>query len=211
MSKIKILLSALGNENNYKNALSSVDVLSDIYTGTENLNNYNGLLLCGGGDVSPEFYNEALNGSKNINVIRDLQEFYLIDKFLNANKPILAICRGFQVLNVHLGGTLVQHLKNANMHQNDDGSDIYHLVKAQRNSFLGKLYGEEFIVNSHHHQAINKLAPSIHGTCYSGDGVLEGYENLNLKIIATQFHPERLNNEIGVNGSKIFKEFLGLI
>ena len=211
MSKIKILLSSLGNANNYINALKKLNVNSTVFNGGINLKDYNGLVLCGGGDISTEFYNQALNASKNINVIRDLQEFYLIDKFLNANKPILAICRGFQVLNVHLGGTLVQHLKNANMHQNDDGSDIYHLVKAQRNSFLGKLYGEEFIVNSNHHQAVNKLSPMLSGTCYSGDGVLEGYENLNLKIIATQFHPERLNNEIGVNGSKIFKEFLGLI
>ena len=211
MSKIKILLSSLGNEYNYKNALKKLNVNSTVFNGGINLKDYNGLVLCGGGDISPEFYNEAFCGSKNVNILRDIQEFYLIDNFLNANKPILAICRGVQVLNVYLGGTLIQNLKNANKHQNDDGSDIYHLVKAQRNSFLGKLYGEEFIVNSHHHQAINKLAPSIHGTCYSGDGVFEGYENLNLKIIATQFHPERLNNEIGVNGSKIFKEFLGLI
>ena len=211
MSKIKILLSSLGNAENYINALSSVDVLSDIYTGTENLNNYNGLLLCGGGDVSPEFYNEALNGSKNINVIRDLQEFYLIDKFLNANKPILAICRGFQVLNVHLGGTLVQHLKNANKHQNYDGSDVYHSVCSKSNSIFNKLYGDNFIVNSNHHQAVNKLSPMLSGTCYSSDGILEGYENLNLKIIGTQFHPERLNHESNDNGSKIFKEFLGLI
>ncbi len=211
MSKIKILLSSLGNANNYINALKKLNVNSTVFNGDINLKDYNGLVLCGGGDISPEFYNEAFCGSKNVNILRDIQEFYLIDNFLNANKPILAICRGFQVLNVYLGGTLIQDLKNVNKHQNDDGGDIYHLVKAQRNSFLGELYGEEFIVNSNHHQAVNKLSPMLSGTCYSNDGVLEGYENLNLKIIGTQFHPERLNHESNVNGSKIFKEFLGLI
>ena len=207
----KILLSVEGDGKNYINALEKEGSKCVIYNENVNLNNFDALVLCGGCDVAPEFYGEELNGSEKVSVVRDLIEFYLINRFLSENKPILAVCRGFQILNVYLGGTLIQDIKNNEIHRSDNGVDLYHIVKANKGSVLNNCYGNEFVVNSYHHQAIKKLSPKLKATCYSIDGIIEGYENLDLNIIGVQFHPERLFGDNGaVYGGKIINTFLNL-
>ncbi|MBO5712662.1 MAG: gamma-glutamyl-gamma-aminobutyrate hydrolase family protein [Clostridia bacterium] len=206
MSK-NVLLSVSKKGENYVNALRKIGVNSTVYTGSENCFSYDVLLLGGGEDVHPKYFGEEINGTETINERRDIIEFNLIRQFLYQNKPILAICRGFQVLNLYLGGTLYQHLKNTNKHRQTNGVDIMHAVKTIKNSVYRKLYGKEFIVNSYHHQALKKLAKNLKASCYSYDGVIEGYESKKLKILGAQFHPERLHGKSQIDGTKIFKYF----
>ncbi len=118
---------------------------------------YDGLILTGGSDINPKFYGEAVNGSVNIDDDRDVLEFALIKAFVDAKKPILGICRGYQILNVYFGGTLIQHLENADTHKATPEGDSVHKVTADNGSLAEKLYSRSFYVNSAHHQAIKKV------------------------------------------------------
>ena len=142
---MKILLSA--DLENYKKAVTD----SGGKIGTDNCD---GLILTGGGDISPIFYGEKNTYSKNIDYNKDLYEFDLLRQFVQAKKPVFGICRGMQIINVFFGGTLHQHIEN---HKNVDGTDTFHTVSA-KHDFLYDLYGKSFIVNSCHHQAINILS-----------------------------------------------------
>ena len=153
-----------------------------------------GLLLSGGEDIEPELFGETLlNNSVCLDPQRTQYELNLIRAFLAAHKPILAICRGFQLLNVVLGGTLYQDLleQKGLVHNHPD---IRHPVFTREGSLLRRLYGREFKVNSTHHQAVKQLASGLMGTAWSIEGILEGYEHEALPIIGVQFHPERLTN-----------------
>ena len=212
MENKKILLSANAKGENYINAVKSLNATPVIYTGVENLNDYSGLILCGGEDMHPKFYGETIKGSVNINLNRDITEIALSKRFLSENKPILAICRGFQLLNVVLGGTLIQNLTTAKNHIGNENGDAYHTVNAKKGSLVSKLYGDTFVVNSYHHQGVSRLGNGLIDTAYSLDGVLECYEGFNLKVLGFQSHPERamLNfyNKNAFNGEKIFEFFL---
>ena len=202
-----VLISVTGNGKNYVKALKKVGVNATIYTGKENLNTHDVLLLGGGEDVHPYFFNETFLGTEKVNILRDVTEFILIEQFLCANKPIIAICRGFQVVNVYLCGTLYQHLKNAQFHRSNNNKDIYHKVTSVDGSVIKSIYGKTFIVNSYHHQAIKVLSNNLNANCYSVDGVIEGAENKKLKILCTQFHPERLTKVNSACGIKLFYYF----
>ncbi|MCI8601203.1 MAG: gamma-glutamyl-gamma-aminobutyrate hydrolase family protein [Oscillospiraceae bacterium] len=151
-----------------------------------------GLLLSGGEDMDPKWYGEeVLNSSVTIDALRDAHEMPLAKAFLERRKPILAICRGFQVLNVVLGGDLWQDLPEQ-LGFNHSDSRLRHPCKAAEGSLLYGLYGGEFKVNSTHHQAVRKLGEGLWATAWSVEGIVEGYEHKSLPIWGTQFHPERL-------------------
>lgn len=189
---MKIMLSE--NIENYKNAV----INSGGEIGKENCD---GLILCGGGDISPLFYNEENEKSLNVDISRDKYEFELLEKFIFLKKPVLAICRGIQIVNVFFGGTLYQNIEN---HKNIDGTDLFHQVTAKER-FLKNLYGEEFLVNSCHHQAIKTLGKDLCVTAISPDNVIEGIVHKSLSIIGVQWHPERIEN-----GKLLFDYFLKL-
>ncbi len=152
------------------------------------------LLLSGGQDLSPDFYGEEiLNDSVKVDAIRDAYEMELCRAFLSKNKPILAICRGFQLLNVALGGTLYQDL-NTQLGFVHFEPSIRHPFFAAPDSVLYRLYGERFLVNSTHHQAVRDLGKGLRATGHSVEGIVESYESEDpgLLIWGTQFHPERL-------------------
>lgn len=174
---------------------------------------YDGLIVCGGVDVHPARYGEAVDGAVNMDEARDAAEIALVEAFLKAGKPIFGICRGHQLLNVIFGGTLVQHLPNALEHSTVlAGRDIVHEVTAEKGSIAEELYGESFTVNSWHHQAVQDLADGFFVTLRADDGVIEGFEHESLPIFGVQWHPERMcctrKRDDTVDGSAIFEYFI---
>jgi len=150
------------------------------------------LLLTGGDDLDPSFYGEEiLNKTVKIDALRDSFEIKLAESFLKRKKPILTICRGFQLINVLLGGDLYQDLAaQKGLYHSDP--QLRHPVHACEGSVLAQLFGTEFKVNSTHHQAVRKLGRGLKATAFSPDGIIEAYEHESGLILGTQFHPERL-------------------
>lgn len=159
-----------------------------------------GFLFTGGQDVSPSLYGQKPREyCGETCVIRDEMESILIDEALESHKPFLGICRGLQILNAVLGGTLYQDIKI------DIGSAVSHLMKKPyergahqvslvKGGFLAKLMGAERIaVNSIHHQGIDKLSPRLEPLAYSEDGICEAALVKGEDFaVAVQWHPEIL-------------------
>lgn len=167
-----------------------IDALRQLVRGID------GLLLTGGHDVSPELYGEkTLNVCGEISPERDKMEFALLDLALGAHIPILGICRGIQLLNVFLGGTLWQDIPtqcpSAITHaQNPPYNIPAHGVKLQ-NELLDIIGEKEIKVTSYHHQAVKKLAASLKPCATSPDGLIEGVCLPTERFVfAVQWHPE---------------------
>lgn len=154
-----------------------------------------GLILSGGPDLHPShFGQEPWAADYSFDYPRDAYELALIREFMALGKPIFGICRGEQVLNVALGGDLIQDLPSmTGFIHNVPNTWHYHPCRAEADSVLGKLFGTDFWVNSWHHQAVGRLAPGLKATAWSVEGVVEAYEHETLPIWATQFHPEELS------------------
>ena len=211
--KPRILLSGNANNDNYINALNGCGGVPFASYLPEISLDYDGLILCGGGDIEPWRYGEELNGSNSMDPERDALELALVKAYVEAGKPILGICRGLQMLNVYFGGTLIQHLDCYQEHTSGANFDLAHDVRAEEGSILHNLYGEAFRVNSSHHQAIGKLGEGLKVTMRTADGqVIEGIEHETLPIFAVQWHPERMcfakEREDTVNGSAVIRYFL---
>lgn len=185
---------------NYIQALTNSGAAAAIATPQTALDDFDGLLLCGGGDVNPVLYGQENQGSQDISDERDQLELMCIDAFMRAGKPILGICRGMQILNVALGGTLIQHLSTSELHTSPDG-DKQHPLTAT--GLIAQNYGSSFISNSRHHQAVDRLGRDLVPEAYSEDGVIEAVVHASLPILGVQFHPERMED-----GAPIFKAFL---
>lgn len=177
---------------------------------------YDGLLLTGGVDVHPSLYGEAVNGSVNMDTDRDAAELALIPAFLAAGKPVFGICRGQQLLNVYFGGTLYQHIDAADIHSPPQtGIYLAHEAAAVPGSICHRLYGAQFSINSHHHQAVKDLAPGLTATMFAANGtVIEAFEHESLPVFAVQWHPERMCFSAArpdtVDGAPIGKYFVEL-
>ena len=175
---------------------------------------YDGLILCGGGDVAPERFGQPNRGSQGIDPSRDEAELALAAAFAAAGKPILGICRGMQVVNVALGGTLLQDLPPITRayHRSSGQGDLLHPTQALPGSFLHQLYGPHFTVNSAHHQAIGRLGAGLSPAQWSEDGCVEGVVHATLPIWGVQWHPERLclshARTDAVDGLALFRYFL---
>lgn len=174
---------------------------------------YDGLLLCGGGDIDPLRYGQENCGSKNIVPQRDENEIDFAKAFVKARKPILGICRGMQLLNVVLGGSLYQHIPTADVHHAP--GDAVHTVTAVEKSYLSKAYGKHFPVNSAHHQAIEKLGEGLKVTLRSDmDNTIEAVEHESLPVFGVQWHPERIclsnRREDTVDGLRVIQHFVDL-
>ncbi|WP_454968851.1 gamma-glutamyl-gamma-aminobutyrate hydrolase family protein [Gemella sanguinis] len=146
-----------------------------------------GLIIAGRDrDIHPKYYGEKPDG--NIEYPEDDYEdeldFKLIEIFNKLNKPILGVCSGLQSLNVYFGGSLKQHIEN---HTSENGL-IKHNITVEKDSFLYSIYGEKSLVNTIHHQAINKVADGFKVTAIAEDGTIEAIENG--KLIGIQWHPE---------------------
>ena len=129
---------------------------------------------------------------------------------------MLAICRGHQVVNVWLGGDLIQDLDPALAPFHGGGEeDRVHPILAEPGSLLHRLYGPVFPVNSTHHQALGRLGKGLSATARSEGGVVEAVEHDSLPLISVQFHPERMTGEKArpdtVDGGAVFQVFLNMI
>ncbi len=166
-----------------------------------------GIVFSGGEDLDPSFYGEEkLNETVFVDTVRDVSDVFLAQAALASKKPILAICRGEQLMNVVLGGSLYQDLAEQKPENVGHGGTV-HKILAEPGSLLAKLYGTDSLeVNSSHHQAVKDVAPGLVVTAYSSDGVVEAYEGNNL--IAVQFHPEKLVRAGDNKWLEFFKVFI---
>ncbi|MCB9357091.1 MAG: gamma-glutamyl-gamma-aminobutyrate hydrolase family protein [Calditrichaeota bacterium] len=160
-----------------------------------------GLVLIGGVDVQPERYGQIAEATEQTPVPeRDEFEFEFLNVFWEREKPILAICRGFQVLNIFFGGTLVQdipsHLGPVHHLQSPGSTTIAHSVRLEEGSLLHSVFGETQIdVNSFHHQTIEKLGRGLKAVGWSDEGLIEVIEHeANSCLLAVQWHPERMRD-----------------
>ena len=158
-----------------------------------------GLILSGGHDISP--YNYGQEPSQKIGETfpeRDDYEMLLLEEAKKRNLPILGICRGFQIINVAGGGTLYQDLSliPGNILKHFQGSKPTlktHMIKIEENSVISSIFGKETMVNSFHHQVINKVANDFIVVAKASDGVVEAIEHKTYKfLVAVQWHPEML-------------------
>lgn len=174
----------------------------------------NGILISGGNDIHPVFFNE--HPHKDIGYVNskvDQFQIELTKLALERKMNFLGVCKGLQILNVACGGNLYQdlsqiHKEGISHYQNCDYNEIWHKVKFNNNSILYNLFGSEIWVNSYHHQAIKNLGENLKVTSTSSDGVIEAVEMVDEKfVVGVQFHPELM-----INGqydmSKLFKEFI---
>lgn len=176
---------------------------------------FDALILCGGSDVHPRRFGEDINGSRNIDEKRDIIEFELFDRFIQQGKPILGICRGHQLINIALGGGLYQDIPEAEKHISLNGIAQRHYVISYGDSFLSRLYGYEYPVNSSHHQAISNLGNGLRNIASSRDDeYCEAFIHKSLPIIGIQWHPERMSfssyRDDTVDGKYVFEYFLDL-
>jgi putative glutamine amidotransferase len=158
-----------------------------------------GLIVIGGGDVTAETYGQqpdVRNGG--MNAYRDELEIRLLEAALDQDLPLLAICRGHQVLNVLLGGTLVQQLPDvvgSTGHQPAPGTFGEVTVHTEPATIVHRLLGDEAVVQCSHHQAIDALGESLLVSARSDDGVVEAVEVLGRSFaVGVQWHPEELGD-----------------
>lgn len=160
---------------------------------------FDGIIFAGGFDVDPTFFGEEPHQKLGATYRkRDLFEIALLKESIKANKAIMGICRGMQIINVGLGGTLYQDLSEnpdsfIKHSQNAPGNLPSHHVNVAKDSTLFNLVGERPYVNSRHHQALKDIAPSLKVVATADDHVPEALESIDgNQILAIQWHPENM-------------------
>lgn len=156
------------------------------------------VILSGGGDVDPKRWNGPSETSFQVSERRDAFEFALLEAAIETGTPVLGICRGLQVINVHFKGSLIPHLDpgEGDSHSNPtvDRQELVHSVSFEPESILFGLYGPSTMVNSFHHQAADRIGLDLHATGHSSDGTVEGIEHSGGRILGVQWHPEMLKD-----------------
>lgn len=158
-----------------------------------------GVILAGGVDVDPHYFGEQPVGTEEITPERDWYELHLTEELLQLNKPILAVCRGVQVLNIAAGGDIYQDIysqvKGAIKHR-QQAPMWYgtHRISVTGGSLLEKILGtSEVRVNSLHHQAARTVAAGFQVSALAVDGIIEAVESQeHLFVLGVQWHPERM-------------------
>jgi putative glutamine amidotransferase len=185
-----------------------------------------GVMLTGGDDINPDLYDPHLPPAVRQTVsplpdggVRDWRELVLIDEALRRRKPLLAICRGHQLLNIAFGGGLIADIRRQlpgalNHCRMDKAGELVHEVPLTSGSLLAKIVGKRIVgVNSSHHQAVVKPADPLMAVARTRDGVVEAME---LKpevarsmpfLLSVQFHPERLSERYAEHRA-IFRRFV---
>jgi putative glutamine amidotransferase len=180
------------------------------------LEGLDGLLLTGGSDVNPKLYGQPRAAeSEEADDARDGLEMKLLQEALEADLPVLAICRGLQLLNVAQGGTLIQHLASSDVHRvkaHDAAPGRHpavHSIRVKPDTRLAGIIGAgEHDVNSRHHQAVERVGKDLVVSAIAADGVIEALELTGNAAfaVAVQWHPE---DRVAVNAAdrKLFEAF----
>jgi putative glutamine amidotransferase len=211
-----------GAKNSYSAAIEAAGGIPFILPYSENeetLADYtasmDGFVFTGGADVDPKYYGEEIREAcGKIFPLRDAFEARMFEKITSTKKPILAICRGMQVINVFLGGTLYQDIdteyETSLAHRQPlPNTEPWHDILVFEKSKLAALVGKSRMVgNSFHHQAIKVLAKGLTCTAKAEDGIIEAYTGDDYPYLAAyQWHPERLYLSDADNFS-LFIEFI---
>lgn len=201
------IVGRAGDVHNYENALRILNISYITTLNVEEAALAGRLLLPGGGDITPAFFGQHNCGSDNIDTELDIIQLQALGFFMEQKKPVLGICKGLQLINVHLGGTITQHIDSADHHKwigRDQQHYVYH-NGLDRTDFFYQLYGTSKLVNSAHHQAVDRLGSGLTTVCRSGDNIIEGIMHTSLPVIAVQWHPERMMDD---GGEQLFRYFL---
>jgi putative glutamine amidotransferase len=166
----------------------------------ETLDALHGLVLPGGTDIEPELYGqEAHPETYGVVPERDRSELALLSAALERDMPVLAICRGSQILNVARGGDLVQHLPEVvghDRHKEDPGVFGDHDVRIDAGSRLAAMLGEHAPIKSHHHQGFGRLGDGLREVAWADDGTVEAIEDPTRPFLfGVLWHPEAADDE----------------
>ncbi|GIW01572.1 gamma-glutamyl-gamma-aminobutyrate hydrolase family protein [Roseiflexus sp.] len=182
----------------------------------------NALLFCGGGDIAPVHYGQTPHPLLGpIEELRDRVELRLARRAVVDRKPVLGICRGIQLLNVALGGTLYQDindelpgtLDHRESSQRSDRAYLAHSLTLEHDSWLAEVLGTTTIaVNTLHHQAVRDVAPDLRVVGHAPDGVIEAVEGTgNSFIVGVQCHPEELWQSAEPRWQRLFTGFVAQV
>ncbi|QNL45490.1 gamma-glutamyl-gamma-aminobutyrate hydrolase family protein [Oscillibacter hominis] len=205
----------------------------------EELDSCDGMILPGGvPDVDPALYAEENQGSRGVNPALDQAQLRMLDRAVELAIPVLGICRGYQLMNVHFGGSLVQDGKTNGIHRGGARGEDLHGAYSLPGTWLERLYGPKTVVNTLHHQSIKRLAPEF-ALCqvwfddavsperrrflcaelsrgseedYTEECTVEGICHRSLPLIGVQWHPELLSpdGKGTAEPEKLFLYFAGL-
>jgi len=173
-----------------------------------------GLVISGGPDIGANFFNEEPH--KDVGAISPLMdefELSITRKAIKLNKPVFGICRGLQLLNVAMGGTLYQDIysqyeTNIQHRQNAPRPFTAHSIEIKKGSLLYNLYGEKLRVNTFHHQALKEVATGLKVVAYAPDGIIEAVEGTGDSfLVGVQWHPEGMWDS-KYNYDELFNEFI---
>lgn len=195
--------------NRYEQFLNSINISHITSLSIGDLASCNAFLFPGGGDINPEFFGECNRGAANIDTELDILQLKAFHYAYEQKLPILGICKGMQLINIALGGTLVQHLTTADIHTHPQ-HDLYHSTLISPYSSLHALYGDNIVVNSNHHQAIDKLGTHLRAVQWcTEDKCIEAIEHTRHPIWGVQWHPERMSfDKSPINPALLFSYVL---
>jgi putative glutamine amidotransferase len=212
MSKVlKIGITDCGKYENYRRWIQAEDGVDPVKLSMHLQNateaeNCDGILFSGGEDLQPQLYGKPEYvekfGLQEIIPERDQFEYEVLEKALAVGKPVLGICRGLQLINVFLGGTLVPDIPfilHSDGHGKKNGLDRSHQIRIEQGSLLHSICGlEQGVVNSAHHQSADQPADSLKITAFSDPGVVEAMEwkepSTKPWLLMVQWHPERMSD-----------------
>lgn len=195
----------------------NIIVLSYLRDNISELSSCEGLVLTGGNDVDPSLYGGNVRHPKLglLDYKRDDFERKVLDKALDRSLPILGICRGLQIANVHFGGTLIPDIieQGHPSHESTNGTELRHQVTLTETGLLSKIVGTKSgEINSCHHQAADKPGKNLRSTGFSNDGIIEALEfnegGYPAFFHLVQWHPERMKDSSNPFCKNILDSFI---
>lgn len=208
----KILVAGIPKDTtNYVAVLEHLGAEPIVSLHPESVYSFDGLLLPGGGDICPSYFDQPVIDTRKPNPDLDRAQFSVLYQFLHTHKPILGICKGMQLINVFFGGDINQHVESEALHQ-WNGADQWHETTVKKDSLLDKLYNTNVEVNSAHHQSIGTAGQDLEVIQTSIDEIPEAVCHEHLPLLGVQWHPERMclgHKKYGAaDGTAIFRWFL---